>query len=50
MNRFYTFVFILCVLIFATGHIVSVKTWVEDFRVNNLDSWKEYDDHYGIGI
>lgn len=49
MNRLYTLFLILCVLMFATVQVVSAKTWVEEFS-GNLDSWKEYDEHFDGGI
>ena len=50
MNRLYTLFLILCLLICATVQIVSAETWVENFSKNNLDSWKEYDEHFAGGI
>ena len=36
----------LCVKV-QTG---SSETWVENFNGGNLDSWKEYDEHFGTGV
>lgn len=50
MNRLHTLFLILYVLVFTLVQTVSAKTWVEDFSGKNLDSWKEYDDHFDGGI
>ncbi len=49
MNRLYTLFLILCMLLFIQGQMVLAETWIENFS-NNLDSWKEYDDHFDGGI
>lgn len=49
MNRRHTLFLIICALIIIQGQMVSAETWIENFS-NNLDSWKEYDEHYGTGI
>ena len=50
MNRHFVRLLILFMLIFATGRVVSAKTWIENFSKKSLDSWKEYDDHFDKGI
>ncbi len=50
MNRQHTLFLIICALIIVQGQMVNAETWVENFNGNNLDSWKEYDDHFGGGI
>ena len=50
MKRFFVTLLTLCGFLFVAGQTVSAETWVEDFKQNNLDSWKEYDEHYGKGI
>ena len=49
MNKRHTLFLIICALIIVQGQMVNAKTWVENFS-SNLDSWKEYDDHFGGGI
>ena len=49
MNRLYRLFLILCMLLFLQGQMVFAETWIENFS-NNLDSWKEYDDHFDGGI
>lgn len=49
MNRLHTLFLIICALIIIQGQIVNAETWIENFS-NNLDSWKEYDDHFDGGI
>lgn len=50
MNQLKALSLILFALIFVNVHIVSAETWVENFSKNNLDSWKEYDEHFAGGI
>lgn len=50
MNRRHTLFLIICALIIIQGQMVSAEIWIENFNGNNLDSWKEYDNHFGKGI
>ena len=50
MKRLDILILIICALIIVQGQMVSAETWVENFNGNNLDSWKEYDDHFAGGI
>ncbi|RKU15753.1 hypothetical protein C6501_06215 [Candidatus Poribacteria bacterium] len=50
MNRRHTLFLIICALIIVQGQMVSAETWVENFSDDNLDSWKEYDEHHDGGI
>lgn len=50
MNRLHTLFLIICALIIVQGQIVNAETWIENFSGDNLDSWKEYDEHHDGGI
>ena len=50
MKRLSTLILIVVTLLFIQGQIIFAATWIEDFNGENLDSWKEYDEHFGEGI
>lgn len=50
MKLLFTLFLIIITLICSQGQMLSAETWVENFNGNNLDNWKEYDEHFGTGI
>ena len=50
MKARFTLFLIIIALICVPGQMLSAATWVENFNGDNLDAWKEYDEHFGKGI
>ena len=45
----YILFLIIITLLSVLGQMISAETWIENFNGNNLDSWKEYDEHFETG-
>ncbi len=50
MKVFFTLFLVILTVVCISGQMLSAETWVENFNSDKLDSWKEYDEHFGTGV
>ena len=50
MKVLFTLFLIIFSMICIPGKMIMAETWIENFNGDNLENWKEYDEHFGTGI